>query len=221
MRGSLGSVTFLLAGLVTASAAVALFAVNLPAIAGDKSDLVEQGRQIFETVAGVGCKACHGPFAEGKVGPTNRGVNEATIREALDKVGPMQFLREQLHDEDIKRVAAYTEWMGQHLLVKLLLKRGRFIPDAITVHPGTPVQLVIENTGSEPATLAADGMQLAARTIPARDVVSIVWTAPQAEGKSTIACSDCKIKDGSLTIEVTKAARPYTPPPQPKVVAKP
>jgi hypothetical protein len=133
----------------------------------------------------------------------------------------MQFLRDQLHDEDIKQVAAYTEWMGQHLLVKSLLKHGRFIPDAISVYPGTPVQLVIENTGSEPATLATDGMQVAAPTIPAREAVSIVWTAPPAEGKSTIACSDCKIKDGSLTIEVTKAAKPYTPPPQPKVVAKP
>ena len=27
--------------------------------------------------------------------------------------------------------------------------------------------------------------------------------------------------DGSLTIEVTKTAKPYVPPPQPKVVAKP
>ena len=183
--------------------------------------MVEQGRQIFETVAGLGCKACHGPFAEGKVGPSNRGVNEATIREALAKIGPMQFLREQLAEEDIKRVAAYTEWMGRHMLVKLLLKRGRFIPDAISVYPGTPVQLVIENTGSEPATLAADGISVAAHTIAARDSASIVWTAPEIEGKSTIACSDCKIKDGSLTIEVTKMAKPYIPPLQPKVVAKP
>ncbi len=64
-----------------------------------------QDKVARRTVAGVGCKACHGPFAEGKVGPTNRGVNEATIREALAKVGPMQFLREQLADEDIRRVA--------------------------------------------------------------------------------------------------------------------
>jgi len=182
--------------------------------------MVEQGRQIFETVAGLGCKACHGPFAEGKVGPSNRGVNEATIREALAKIGPMQFLREQLAEEDIKRVAAYTEWMGRHMLVKSLLKRGRFIPDAISLYPGTPVQLVIENTGTEPATLAA-GISVAAPTIAARDSTSIVWTAPEIEGKSTIACSDCKIKDGSLTIEVTKTAKPYIPPPQPKVVAKP
>jgi len=183
--------------------------------------MVEQGRQIFETIAGVGCKACHGPFAEGKVGPSNRGVNEATIREALAKIGPMQFLREQLAEEDIKRVAAYTEWMGRHMLVKSLLKRGRFIPDTIGVYPGTPVQLVIENTGFEPATLAADGISVATHTIAARDSASIVWTAPEIEGKSTIACSDCKIKDGSLTIEVTKTAKPYIPPPQPKVVAKP
>jgi len=204
-----------------AAAFIALTAV--PACAAEPFDMamVEQGRQIFETVAGLGCKACHGPFAEGKVGPSNRGVNEATIREALAKIGPMQFLREQLAEEDIKRVAAYTEWMGRHMLVKSLLKRGRFIPDAISLYPGTPVQLVIENTGTEPATLAADGISVAAPTIAARDSTSIVWTAPEIEGKSTIACSDCKIKDGSLTIEVTKTAKPYIPPPQPKVVAKP
>jgi len=205
-----------------ALAAALLALVPFAAGAAEPLDmaLVEQGRQIFETIAGVGCKACHGPFAEGKVGPSNRGVNEATIREALAKIGPMQFLREQLAEEDIKRVAAYTEWMGQHLLVKALLKRGRFIPEAISIYPGTPVQLVIENTGSEPATLAADGLSVTAPTIPARDSASIVWTAPQAEGKSTIACGDCKIKEGSLTIEVTKTAKPYSPPPQPKVVPK-
>ena len=209
---------------VVATLAAAFIALAaFPACAAEPFDMamVEQGRQIFETIAGVGCKACHGPFAEGKVGPSNRGVNEATIREALAKIGPMQFLREQLAEEDIKRVAAYTGWMGRHMLVKSLLKRGRFIPDAISVYPGTPVQLVIENTGSEPATLAADGIPVAASTIAARDTASIVWTAPETEGKSTIACSDCKIKDGSLTIEVTKTAKPYVPPPQPKVVAKP
>jgi mono/diheme cytochrome c family protein len=221
MPSSLESVHSGLTMLVAASAALALAATGLPAFADEQLDMVEQGRQIFETVAGIGCKACHGPFAEGKVGPTNRGVNEATIREALAKIGPMQFLREQLHDEDIKRIAAYTEWMGRHLLVKALLKRGRFIPDAVSVYPGTPVQLVIQNTGSEPATLTADGMPVATPTIPARDAVSIVWTAPETEGKSMLACSDCKIKDGALTIEVTKTAKPYIPPPQPKVAAKP
>jgi len=205
--------------LATAFIALAAF----PACAAEPLDMamVKQGRQIFETIAGVGCKACHGPFADGKVGPSNRGVNEATIREALAKIGPMQFLREQLVEEDIKRVAAYTEWMGRHMLVKSLLKRGRFIPDAISVYPGTPVQLVIENTGSEAATLAADGISVATPTIAPRDNASIVWTAPETEGKSTIACSDCKIKDGLLTIEVTKTAKPYIPPPPPKVVAKP
>src|SRR5262245_41576193 len=179
MQGNLGS-DVLLSALRT-SAAPSLALTAFAACAADQVDMamVEQGRQIFETVAGVGCKACHGPFAEGKVGPSNRGVNEATIREALAKIGPMQFLREQLAEEDIKRVAAYTEWMGRHMLVKSLLKRGRFIPDAISVYPGTRVQLVIENTGSEPATLAADGISVEAPTIAARDTASIVWTAPE------------------------------------------
>jgi mono/diheme cytochrome c family protein len=221
MHGDLGSGVALSALRTLVATFIALAASSACAAEPFDMAMVEQGRQIFETIAGVGCKACHGSFAEGKVGPSNRGVNEATIREALTKIGPMQFLREQLAEEDIKRVAAYTEWMGRHMLVKSLLKRGRFIPDAISVYPGTPVQLVIENTGSEPATLAADGISVAVPTIAPRDSASIVWTAPETEGKSTIACSDCKMKDGSLTIEVTKTAKPYIPPPQPKVVVKP
>src|SRR5262249_37425458 len=98
MHGCLGSVAARTAWLAGAWGALAC--VTMLAAAAEPPDMaiVEQGRQIFETIAGVGCKACHGPFAEGKVGPTNRGVNEATIREALAKVGAMQFLREQLHD---------------------------------------------------------------------------------------------------------------------------
>ncbi len=182
--------------------------------------LVEQGKQIFETVGGVGCKTCHGAFGEGKVGPANRGVNEATIREALAKIAPMQFLRDQLADDDIKKVAVYTEWMGRHLLVKALLKRGQFIPEKVSVYPGTPLQLVIENTGTEPGTIHSDGIATLPMKIAARDAATIVWVAPQNEGKFTIECGDCRIKGDPLTIEVTKTAKPYVPPPQPKVTPK-
>jgi cytochrome c553 len=179
---------------------------------------VEHGKQLYETVGGVGCIACHGRYGEGKLGPTNRGVNEATVREALSKIGAMQFLREQVTEDDIKKLAAYTEWMGRHMLIKILLKRGRFIPETVSVYPGTPVQLVVENTAAEPSTLSGEGIAAAPQTIPARETGSIVWTAPEAEGKLMLACNDCKTKDGLLTIEVTKTARPYVPPPQPKVV---
>jgi mono/diheme cytochrome c family protein len=182
---------------------------------------VEHGKKLYETIGGVGCIACHGSYGEGKLGPTNRGVNEATVREALSKIGAMQFLHEQLTEDDIKQLAAYTEWMGRHMLIKTLLKRGRFIPETVSVYPGTPVQLVVENTAAEPSTLSGEGVAAAPQTIPGRETGSIVWTAPEAEGKLTLACSNCKTKDGLLTIEVTKAARPYVPPSQPKVIAKP
>ena len=107
------------------------------------------------------------------------------------------------------------------MLIKTLLKRGRFIPDTVSVYPGTPVQLVVENTAAELSTLSGEGVAATPQTIPARATASIVWKAPEVEGKLTLACSDCKIKDGLLTIEVTKAARPYVPPPQPKLIAKP
>ena len=205
----------------TLAAGLLMLAV-LSAGAQDPSNmvLVEQGKQIFETAGGVGCKTCHGAFGEGKVGPTNRGVNEATIREALAKIAPMQFLRDQLADDDIKKVAAYTEWMGQHLLVKTLLKRGQFVPEKVVVYPGTAVQLVIENTGIEPGTIRSDGIEAAPIKIAGRDSAAIVWTAPQSEGTFTIACGDCRIKGDPLTIEVTRTAKPYVPPPQPKVIPK-
>ena len=205
------------------SSAISLLMLNnRPAVAEDApgTALVEQGKLIFETVGGVGCKTCHGAFGEGKVGPANRGVNEATIREALAKIAPMQFLRDQLPDEDVKKVAAYTEWMGRHLLVKTLLKRGHFVPEKVSVHPGTPVQLVIENTGTEPGTITGDGIEAQPIKIAARDSATIVWTAPEAEGTFTIVCGDCRIKGDPLTIEVTKAAKPYVPPAQPKVIPK-
>jgi len=183
--------------------------------------LVTKGRQLFETAGGVGCKACHGAYGEGKIGPTNRGVNEATIREALAKIGAMQFLKEQLGDGDIAQLAAYTDWMGRHLLVRTVLKRGRFIPEAVAVYPGTPIQLIVENTGSEPSTVSSERIVATPQTIPPRESASIEWTAPAAEGTFTMACGTCKIKDGLLTIEVTRTAKPYVPPPQPRVLAKP
>jgi len=207
---------------VSTLAATSLTFAVLPVVAQDLSHmvLVEQGKQIFETVGGVGCKTCHGAFGEGKVGPANRGVNEATIREALAKIAPMQFLRDQMADDDITKVAAYTEWMGQHLLVKTLLKRGQFVPEKVAVYPGTAVQLVIENTGIEPGTIRSDNIEAPPIKIAGRDTATIVWTAPQSEGTFMITCGDCRTKGDPLTIEVTKTAKPYVPPPQPKVVPK-
>ena len=81
-------------------------------------------------------------------------------------------------------------------------------------------QLVVENTGTEPNSIRSDGLAAALVTIPPREMASIVWTAPSEEGQFTIVCGDCRIKNGSLTIDVTKAAKPYVLPPQPKVIPK-
>src|SRR6266545_2178904 len=145
--------------------AMTLAAGNSLADATEAADagLVAQGRQLYETVGGVGCKGCHGAFGEGKLGPTNRGVNEATIRESLDKIGAMQFLKEHMTERDVAPLAAYTQWMGRHMLIHVLLKRGRFIPETVSVYPGTPVQLVIENAGSEPSTINGEQVVAARR----------------------------------------------------------
>src|SRR5262249_55739118 len=98
--------------------------------------------------------------------------------------------------------------------------RGQFVPEKVSVHPGTPVQLVIENTGIEPATIRSHGIEMSPVKIAGRDTATFVWVAPQNEGKVSIACEDCRIKGDPMTIEVTSTAKPYVPPPQPKVMPK-
>lgn len=203
-------------GCALISACALMLALPMPAAAAGDDALIQQGKQVFETVAGVGCKACHGDFGEGKIGPANRGATEETIKAALANIEAMSFLRSQLSDEAIRQVAAYTSWMGQHKLVRILVKRGRFIPPVTQIYPGTPVQLVIQNTSTASNKIESDDIKAASLEVGPRDKASIVWTAPQQEGKLTISCKGCR-SDGAATLEVTSKAKPYRPPALPIV----
>jgi len=178
-----------------------------PASAADEG-LVAEGARVFASAAGIGCRTCHGEFAEGDlgVGPYIRGAAEGTIRAAIEATNEMVVIRNAITDAEIRAVAAYLERLGSMQVVRTLAKRGRFLPDAISVRPGTAIQLVIQNAGFDAHTFRSDDMGIEELTIPARSAGSGEWRAPDAEGSYSLYCTDCKLKGQFLTVRVDRAA---------------
>lgn len=186
------------------------------ALAADQPDmaLIKKGRQISDTVAGVGCKGCHGAYGEGDVGigPFARGVDLSKISSAIGGIKQMEFLKKELKPDDIKALGAYYSWLGSLKLVKTIVKRGRFIPDKVEVYPGTTVQLVISNTSTAVQSFSGDKIGIKTFTVPAREVVDMVWNAPETEGSYSLQCPECMVKDQSLTFVVTRTAKKHVDP---------
>jgi len=181
-------------------------AAALPCAADE--DLAAEGARVFASAAGIGCKTCHGEFAEGDlgVGPYIRGATEGTIRAAIEATNEMVVIRNSITDGEIRAVAAYLERLGTMQVARTLAKRGRFLPEAISVRPGTLVQLVIQNAGFDAHTFRSDDMGIEELTIPARSAGSGAWQAPQTEGEYSLYCTDCKLKGQFLTVRVDRAA---------------
>jgi len=178
-----------------------------PARAAD-ADLVAEGARVFASAAGIGCKTCHGEFAEGDlgVGPYIRGATEGAIRAAIEATNEMVVIRNSIDDAEIRAVAAYLERLGTMQVVRTLAKRGRFLPELINVRPGTPIQLVIQNAGFDAHTFRSDDMGIEDLTIAARSAGSGEWQVPDAEGEYLLYCTDCKLKGQFLTVRVDSAA---------------
>lgn len=177
--------------------------------------LIEKGRTISLTVAGIGCAGCHGRYGEGDVGigPYARGVSLSKIQSAVAAVDQMRtLLKDKLTPQDIEAVAAYYSWLGQLQLVKTLVKRDRFVPDVVDIYPGTAVQLVINNSGQSPRKFASSNMDVAEFQVPGREMRDFVWRAPEREGKYTLRCMDCSGQEQELTINVNRSAKPYRVP---------
>lgn len=176
----------------------------------------ERGKVIWKTAGGIGCVSCHGQYGEGDVGvgPYNRGVGYSKVLSAVESVDMMKALfKDKLSREDIEAVSTYTTWLGQHQLMRTLVKRDRFLPDAIEVFPGTAVQLVVRNTSQSPHKFSSASMGVGEFQVAARDVGDIVWNAPDKEGSYTLQCTDCTRKgEDSLTINVRRSARRYRVP---------
>jgi mono/diheme cytochrome c family protein len=176
-----------------------------------QSELVEQGEVVFNEVAGLGCKSCHGEYAEGDlgVGPFIRGALEGSIRAAIEGIGEMVAVRVSIKDEEIAAVAAYLAELGGYQVARTLAKRGRFLPASMDIYPGTSVQLIIKNSGVAAATFTSDDMDIEDMTIPGRSTAEQVWQAPGEEGSYSIYCTDCKLKDQFYTINVISSAKQF------------
>ena len=212
MRRSVSGFAFFFA------AGIFLASLSLGAAAADSrvdTKLVERGRQISLTVAGIGCAGCHGQYGEGDVGvgPYTRGVDVSKIKAAINSIDQMRVLvRDKLSPQDIEAVAAYYSWLGQLQLVKTLVKRDRFIPDAMDIYPGTAVQLAIKNSSQFPRKFAGPDMKVAEFQVPGSSSHDFVWQAPEAEGTYTLRCVDCLVPGQQLTINVRRSAKQYRAP---------
>jgi mono/diheme cytochrome c family protein len=208
---------FTAAGAALLLASLALAPAALPADGRGDAKLLEKGRSVWLTAGGVGCAGCHGRFGEGDVGvgPYNRGVGASKINEAIANVPQMRVVK-GLAPDDIEAVVAYNSWLGEHQLVKTLLKRDRFEPAAADVHPGTPIQLAVNNAGQTPRKFAAPGMNVAEFEIPGRTVHDFVWRAPAQEGAYVLRCVDCGAQGQEFTINVRNSAKPYLGPEKPE-----
>lgn len=184
--------------------------------AGSEADakLIEKGRTIWMTAAGIGCAGCHGRYGEGDVGigPYNRGVGLSKIQASIAAVSQMSMLKDALTAQDIEAVAAYNSWLGQLQLVKTLVKLNRFVPNTVDIYPGTAVQVVVTNSSQSAKTFKGGSMEVAEFQVPGRSPHDFVWRAPEREGKYTLQCVDCSGQEKELTINVTRTAKPYRAP---------
>jgi mono/diheme cytochrome c family protein len=164
-----------------------------------------EGKRVFNEVAGVGCKTCHGEYAEGDlgVGVFMRGASEGAIRAAIDAIAEMVVVKNVITEDEIEAISAYVEYLGTMQVARTLAKRGRFIPGEITVKPGASLQVVIQNSGFQAQTFATDSMEFDDLVIPARSSGSIEWQAPGEEGEYTLYCTDCKLKGETYTVRIS------------------
>ena len=175
--------------------------------------LIEQGEKVFDEIAGLGCKGCHGEYGEGDlgVGPFIRGASEGSVRAAIEGIGEMVVVKTAISEADIKAVSAYVSSLGSYQVVRTLAKRGRFLPASLNVYPDTNVQLIIKNSSTKPRTFSSDNMDIDPIQVAGRSTNSLKWQAPGQEGTFTLKCDDCKLKDQFFTIEISKTAKQFTP----------
>jgi mono/diheme cytochrome c family protein len=173
--------------------------------------LLAEGARVFSTIAGVGCKTCHGEYGEGDVGvgPYIRGASEGAIRAAIDATGEMVVVKTVITEEQIKAVAAYVGRLGTMQAARTLAKRGRFLPEDISVRPGTDLQLIVQNSSIQPSTFKSDNMGINDLTVAGRSSGSIEWRAPETEGEYSFYCVDCKLKDQFFTVRVDADAKEF------------
>lgn len=183
-----------------------------PSMAQAEDDgLLAEGARVFSTIAGVGCKTCHGEYGEGDVGvgPYIRGAGEGAIRAAIDATGEMIVIKTVITEDEIKAVTAYVGRLGTMQAARTLAKRGRFLPEDISVRPGTDLQLIVQNSSIQPSTFKSDNMGIDDLMVSGRSSGSIEWRAPDAEGEYSLYCTNCKLKDQFFMVRVDADAKEF------------
>lgn len=186
-----------------ASAGLCL-SMSVATLAQDDETLA-RGEQVFNTIAGIGCKGCHGEFAEGDlgVGPYIRGATEGSVRAAISGIDAMVVVRTMIDEQGIKDVSAYMESLGSTRIIRTLAKKGRFLPNSTSVPANSRFQIVVNNVSFQPKTYRSDDLNLdgGKLIVPARTTGTISWVSPQ-QGEVKIWCEDCAIEDEYFTINV-------------------
>lgn len=196
------------------SALIIFFATGFlsPSLAQDDDDSqLAEGARVFNTIAGVGCKTCHGEYAEGDVGvgPYIRGASEGAIRAAIDATGEMIVIKSAISEDEIKAVATYVGRLGSMQAARTLAKRGRFLPGEISIRPGTNVQLIVQNSSIQAHTFKSDNMSVDDLIIAGRSSGTLEWHAPETEGEFSLYCTDCKLKGQFFTVKVAASAAAF------------
>jgi len=205
MSGARGSVGAAFIVLILAECSVPSWAQ------GSEESRLAEGARVFNTIAGIGCKTCHGEYAEGDVGvgPYIRGASEGSIRAAIDATGAMVVVKSVITDDEISAVAAYVGNLGTLQAARTLAKRGRFLPSEVSIRPGTGVQLIIQNSSIQPHTFKSDNMAVDDFIVAGRSSGSLEWHAPASEGEFSLYCTDCKLKGQFFAIIISANAAPF------------
>lgn len=172
------------------------------------TELLAQGEEVYNTIAGIGCKGCHGEYAEGDlgVGPFTRGANEGMVSAAVSGIGEMVVVKNIITDEQVTAVSAYLNYLGTAQVARSLVKRGRFLPEVFSARPGTRLQVILQNGGFEAHTFKSDNMDIDDIEIAARTSGNLIWEAPEQEGTYSLYCTDCKLDEQYFTININASA---------------
>jgi cytochrome c5 len=189
---------------------VCALALMAGVVKADAADL-EKGRTVFEEVAGLGCAGCHGEYGEGDlgVGPFIRGASDGMIRAAIEGIGAMGIIKAMIQPDEIPAVVEYVNYLGSLQVARTIAKRGRFLPGEFSARPGTALQIIINNTSTQPHTFHSDDMDIQAITIAPRSTGSVVWKSAAQAGQYALYCIDCKLQGQFYRINLDEGAKKF------------
>lgn len=118
---------------------------DVPALALDSAEF-KQAQNLFRTVGGYGCTACHGLFAQGggNVGGNIRDHSLSQINYALQNEPTMKLLNNALSDGDKYALAGYLKALGKLELIEWTID-GEVSYTKVEIDKESDNQLVIFN----------------------------------------------------------------------------